>query len=186
MAASLELGALPLEVVELTVDDRVNALVLVGERLRAPLEIDDAKASVAEAYSTTRVAPESLAVWAAVVERRGRTTQRFGINGRRRREDSDDAAHGLASLSHVRRLGQPVRDEAGDCAKGLGVAEDALMAEAARSQELGVRPRPRDRLAASDGNLSIVLIVNYEQRLAHRGRERFCTNLFDRHTEARS
>src|ERR1700677_3417552 len=93
MTARLELGALSLEAVELAVDDRVNALVLVRERLRAPLEVDDAQPGVPEPHASGCVEPVSLAIRSAVVERRGGATERLGIDGSRRGEESDDAAH---------------------------------------------------------------------------------------------
>jgi hypothetical protein len=52
VAALLELGADPREVVELAVHDRVHPAVLVGQGLVAGGKVDDAEASVPEPHPT--------------------------------------------------------------------------------------------------------------------------------------
>src|SRR5688572_22142204 len=47
------------------------------------------------------------------------------------------------------------------------IAQDAPVAEAARTHELGFGPMPRDDFAGLDRNLAIVLVVDHEQAHAH-------------------
>ena len=68
----------PLEVVELAVDDDVEAVVFVGERLIAGREVDDAQPRVAEARTPVRRDPDCLGVGAAVHEAGRRTRQSVG------------------------------------------------------------------------------------------------------------
>ncbi len=95
MAARLELGADALEVVELAVDDDVERLVLVGDRLIAGGQVDDAQPRVPEARAPVRGRPRRLVVRAAMNE-----TPRGGENAIRRNTTPtgyrrDDTAHAV-------------------------------------------------------------------------------------------
>ena len=72
MAARLELALDALVVVELAVDDDVQALVLAGDRLIAGVQVDDAEPRVPEADSPVRRDPLPAAVRSAMMQpRRG-------------------------------------------------------------------------------------------------------------------
>ena len=104
VAAHDELALVASVVVELTVHDDVELLILVGDRLVAGGEVDDAEPRVPHAHPSVRRDPLSLPVGAAVVQRLGGAPERVGGDRAVAGEDRDDAAHGArrtVSLSSV-------------------------------------------------------------------------------------
>ena len=89
----LELPAGALEVVELSVDDGDDAPVLVGERLRAALDVDDREAPVPETRDARGVDEDALAVRSAVRDRGEPAPDRLRAQGGLGRDDPDHAAH---------------------------------------------------------------------------------------------
>ena len=79
MAARHEIRAHVGEVVDLAVEDHPDRAVLVGDRLVAGREVDDAQAAEAEADARPRV--EAVGIGAAVRDDRGHRRQRVPIDG---------------------------------------------------------------------------------------------------------
>ena len=77
MTVALERLANPLEVVELTVGDDAQPFVLVGDRLIAGFEIDDAQARVAEPGAAVRRRPDVLRVRPAMAQPSSRQGERL-------------------------------------------------------------------------------------------------------------
>jgi hypothetical protein len=94
VASLFEVPLVALEVVELAVDDDVDPLVLVRDRLVAGPEVDDREPRMPEAHAAIRRDPLPVPVGPAVIERARGAAQ--GVRGNRRLpgEDGDDAAHG--------------------------------------------------------------------------------------------
>ena len=97
MARVIERTLHALVVVELSVDDDVEALVLVGDRLIAGVEVDDAEARMPEPDTAMRRDPVSAPVRPAMVERPRRSFQRLCIDRIVGREQRIRMTHGLYS-----------------------------------------------------------------------------------------
>src|SRR4029450_10315265 len=94
MTRVLELALHLLVVVELSVDDDVQALVLVGDRLIASMQVDDAEARMPETDTAMRRDPVSTPVRPAMVESPRRSFQRLRIDRiTMGGEQRHDAAH---------------------------------------------------------------------------------------------
>ena len=85
-----------LEVVDLTVENDLQGLVLVCDRLRAAREVDDAQPPHADAHAL--LDEEAVVIGAPVPNGAGHGTEYFWGNASVGREDSHDSAH---SGSHV-------------------------------------------------------------------------------------
>src|SRR4029450_5624339 len=98
MTRVLELALHLLVVVELSVDDDVQALVLVGDRLIASMQVDDAEARMPETDTAMRRDPVSTPVRPAMVESPRRSFQRLRIDRiTMGGEQRHDAAHSECS-----------------------------------------------------------------------------------------
>jgi len=93
MAAPGQLVLDALEVVELPVDDDLQAPVLAGNRLVPGRQVDDAQPRVAQADAMVGVHPGALTIRAPVGQPLGGAMQLFRADRTRRRKHSHDAAH---------------------------------------------------------------------------------------------
>src|SRR5262245_46711422 len=93
MTRLLELALHALVVVELTVDDDVQALVLVCDRLIAGVQIDDAEPRMPEADAAMRGDPVPAAVRPAMIEALGGSLQRPRVDRIAAGQERDDATH---------------------------------------------------------------------------------------------
>ena len=91
-----------LVVVELAVDDDVECLVLVRDRLVAGRQVDDAETRVPEADALMRRDPLLLAVGPAMVKRVCGTRENVGRDRTGARENGDDSAHEVAPFAIAR------------------------------------------------------------------------------------
>src|SRR5262249_49333367 len=89
----LELALHALVVVELAVDDDVEALVLVRDRLIAGMQVDDAEPRMPEADAAMRGDPLPAAVRPAMIEALRRPFQRLRVDRTAAGKERDDAAH---------------------------------------------------------------------------------------------
>src|SRR5262249_20263290 len=93
MTRRLELALHALVVVEFAVDDDVEPLVLVGDRLIARVQVDDAEPRVSEADVPVRCDPEPASVRPAMVEPPRGAFQHLRVDGIAAGPECDDAAH---------------------------------------------------------------------------------------------
>jgi hypothetical protein len=68
MSAPLQFASLAFKVIKLAVDNDMNPLVLVGDRLIAGREVNDAQPRVTETGTVIGGQPDTLAVRAAMME----------------------------------------------------------------------------------------------------------------------
>ena len=78
MAALLQIAPLPFEVIKLTVDDDMNAFVLVRDRLIPGCEVNNAQPRVTETDALIGRKPYALIIWTAMMEGFRGTIQRLG------------------------------------------------------------------------------------------------------------
>jgi len=71
VASLFQFAALPLEIVELPVDDNPDALIFIGDGLVASGEINDAQARMTQSDTVIVRNPGSLAIGPTMVERVG-------------------------------------------------------------------------------------------------------------------
>jgi hypothetical protein len=99
MTAHDELALIALVVVKLAVDDDVERLVLVRDRLVAGRQVDDAEARVSEADALVRRDPLLLAIRPAMVQCVGGARENVGRDRTGARENGDDSAHEVAPFA---------------------------------------------------------------------------------------
>src|SRR5262245_4303598 len=112
MTRRLELALHALVVVEFAVDDDVEPLVLVGDRLIARVQVDDAEPRVSEADVPVRCDPESTSVRPAMGEPPRGAFQHLRVAGIAAGPECDDAAHAGAlyctrAVTDSRVVGEP-------------------------------------------------------------------------------
>src|SRR5260370_20577297 len=78
MSAILQLAPLPFKIIELPVNDDVNALILVSNRLIAGRQVDNTQPRVAQPNALIWRQPGSLAVRTAMIERFRGACERLG------------------------------------------------------------------------------------------------------------
>jgi hypothetical protein len=91
--ALLEFGPDPLEIVELAVDDDMDGLVFIGDRLVTRGEVDDREPRVTQGNPTIGSDPVGASIWAAVVQHIRPRAHRVGSDGGVAGENGSDSAH---------------------------------------------------------------------------------------------
>src|ERR1700733_12056883 len=93
MACSPQLPSNAIVIVELAVNDDMDALVLVGDRLIPRFEVDDSQTAMAPAYAAVSAHPKPVTIWPAVVHRPRSTQKELFGHRRTGREYRNETAH---------------------------------------------------------------------------------------------